>query len=156
MLQFCELQHLQLPNYLISTALKCELKWPKSLVFLFKCLLGFKSKLQWSQFWGPIGKVLEFIWTPWMVFGGILKLLRWSKIYYYFRHTCLQSHLQTSPPTPQKSYPKFRDPRTTFEIFKKKLKMPPQGAMGGLQICWGVHISFFCKKKKPVKFQNSN
>ena len=29
-------------------------------------------------------------------------------------HTCLQSHLQTSPPTPQKSYPKFRNPRTTF------------------------------------------
>ena len=27
----------------------------------------------------------------------------------------VQSHLQTSPPTPQKSYPKFRNPRTTFE-----------------------------------------
>ena len=36
-----------------------------------------------------------------------------------FRYTSLQSHLQTSPPTPQKSYPKFRNPRTTFEIFKK-------------------------------------
>ena len=34
-----------------------------------------------------------------------------------FRRTCLQSHLQTSPPTPQKSYPKFRNPRTNFEIF---------------------------------------
>ena len=33
-----------------------------------------------------------------------------------FRLTCLQSHLQTSPPTPQKSYPKFWNPRTTFEI----------------------------------------
>ena len=32
-----------------------------------------------------------------------------------FRRTCLQSQLQTSPPTPQKSYPKFRNPRTTFE-----------------------------------------
>jgi hypothetical protein len=32
-----------------------------------------------------------------------------------FRRTCLQSHLQTSPPTPQKSYPKFPNPRTTFE-----------------------------------------
>ena len=31
------------------------------------------------------------------------------------RCTCLQSHLQTSPPTPQKSYLKFRNPRTTFE-----------------------------------------
>jgi hypothetical protein len=28
---------------------------------------------------------------------------------------CLQSHLQTSPPTPHKSYPKLRNPRTTFE-----------------------------------------
>ena len=29
-------------------------------------------------------------------------------------HTCPQSHLQTSPPTPQESYPKIRNPRTTF------------------------------------------
>ena len=29
--------------------------------------------------------------------------------------TCLQSHLQASPPTLQKSYPKFHNPRTTFE-----------------------------------------
>ena len=36
----------------------------------------------------------------------------WAEI---SRHMCLQSHLQTSPPTPQKSYPKFRNPRTTFE-----------------------------------------
>ena len=28
---------------------------------------------------------------------------------------CLQSHLQISLPTPKKSYPKFRNPRTTFE-----------------------------------------
>ena len=35
----------------------------------------------------------------------------WAEI---FRRTCLQSHLQTSPPTPQKSYPKFRNPRKTF------------------------------------------
>ena len=51
-----------------------------------------------------------------------------------FRHTCLQSHLQTSPPTPQKSYPKFRNPKKTFEIFKKnfkKTKNAPQGARGG-------------------------
>ena len=36
----------------------------------------------------------------------------WAEI---FRRTCLQSHLQTSPQTPQKSYPKFRNPRTAFE-----------------------------------------
>jgi hypothetical protein len=33
-----------------------------------------------------------------------------------FRNPCLQSHLQTSPPTPQKSYPKFWNPRKTFEM----------------------------------------
>ena len=38
-----------------------------------------------------------------------------------FTAQSLQSHPQTSPPTPQKSYPKFWNPRTTFEIFKKKL-----------------------------------
>ena len=32
-----------------------------------------------------------------------------------FRHACLQSHLQTSPPTPQKSYSKVWNPRMTFE-----------------------------------------
>ena len=32
-----------------------------------------------------------------------------------FWRTCLQSRLQTSPPTPHKSYPKFRNHRTTFE-----------------------------------------
>ena len=32
-----------------------------------------------------------------------------------FQSTCLQSHLQTSLPTPQKSYSKFRNPRTTFQ-----------------------------------------
>ena len=32
-----------------------------------------------------------------------------------FWRRCLQSHLQTSPPTPQKSYLKFRNSRTTFQ-----------------------------------------
>ena len=27
---------------------------------------------------------------------------------------CLQSHLQTSPPTPKKAYAKFQNPRKTF------------------------------------------
>ena len=31
-----------------------------------------------------------------------------------FCHTCLQSQIQTYPPTPQKSYPKLRNPRTIF------------------------------------------
>jgi hypothetical protein len=32
-----------------------------------------------------------------------------------FRCTCLQSHILESPQTAQKSYPKFRNPRTTFK-----------------------------------------
>ena len=36
------------------------------------------------------------------------------------RRMCLQSHFQTSPPTPQKSYPKFWNPRIIFEILEIK------------------------------------
>ena len=32
---------------------------------------------------------------------------------------CLQSHLPTYPPNPQKSYPKFHNTRTTFSFGKK-------------------------------------
>ena len=67
--------------------------------------------------------------------------------------------LSLSLSTPQKSYPKFRNPRTNFEIFKKKLKnlkTAPTGAIGGLRIFGGANISFFCENKPPVKFQNSN
>ena len=70
---------------------------------------------------------------------------KWAEI---FRRTCLQSHLQTSPPTPQKSYPKFQKPRTNFESFKKKqknLKTAPRGPGGGLRIFFGVNISFFVR-----------
>jgi hypothetical protein len=54
-----------------------------------------------------------------------------------FRRSCVQSHLQTTHPTSQKSYPKFRNPRTTFQN-------TPQSA----QIChsaggwWGPPIMF--------------
>ena len=76
-----------------------------------------------------------------------------------FQHTCLQSRLQTSPPTPQKSYLKFRNPRTNFEIFKKKLKnlkTPPRGPGGVSEFFGGLISPFFCENKPPVKFQNSN
>ena len=36
----------------------------------------------------------------------------------------LQSHLQTSPPTPKNPYPKFWKPKTTFNWFFKNLKQP--------------------------------
>ena len=67
----------------------------------------------------------------------------WAEI---FRCMCLQSHLQTSPPTPQKSYPKFRNPRTTFEIFQNKI-------WGPTLVPWGRFLCFlfiFLKISKVV------
>ena len=46
--------------------------------------------------------------------------------------TYLQRHLQTSPPTYQKSYPKFQNPRTTFQntaVFHPKSQS--KGGRGG-------------------------
>ena len=63
------------------------------------------------------------------------------------------------PPTPQKSYPKFRNPRTNFEIFIffcLNLKTPIMEPGGVPNFFGGVNISFFCENKPPVKFQNSN
>jgi hypothetical protein len=76
---------------------------------------------------------------------------------------CLKSHLQTSPPTPHKSYLKFRNPSTTFGIFLnkifKKTKNSPLSGPGGRGVSeffQGLISPFFVRKKKPVKFQNSN
>jgi hypothetical protein len=38
----------------------------------------------------------------------------------------------------------------------KKLKMPPPGARGGLQILLRVNISSFYENKPPMKFQKTN
>ena len=43
-----------------------------------------------------------------------------------FRCTCRQSRLQTSSPTPQKSYLNFQNPRTTFE---EKKSFPPKSCI---------------------------
>jgi hypothetical protein len=43
-----------------------------------------------------------------------------------------------------------------LKFSKKNLKLPPQGARGGLQIFLEFNISFFCEKKPHVKFRNSN
>ena len=82
-------------------------KEEKSVKNTFECLF----KLFRSRRWGPRARVCarETLRSAPIDMSGI------------FRRMCLQSHLQSSPPTPQKSYPKFRNPRTTFEIFKKKL-----------------------------------
>jgi hypothetical protein len=68
-----------------------------------------------------------------------------------FRHICLQSHPQTSPPTPQKSYPKFRNQRTTFSTTKKyPPPTPPQGARGVSEFVGGL-IAFLCENKHTHK-----
>ena len=52
-----------------------------------------------------------------------------------FRRMCLQSHLLTSPPTSQKSYPKFRNPRTTFQNTPLSAQIcHSAGGRGGPQI----------------------
>ena len=78
-----------------------------------------------------------------MIDRSLFPLSAWAVILWC---TCIQSQLQTSPPTPQKSYPKFRNPRTTFEISKvihfchsNKNLCPPN-----YSIVWGVGgIPFF-------------
>ena len=72
------------------------------------------------------------------------------------RHTCLQSHLQRSPPTPQKSYLKFRNSRTTFE---NTPLCPPKysivrGVGGVPNFFQGVESSQFCYLGPHVKFLN--
>jgi hypothetical protein len=73
----------------------------------------------------------------------------WAEI---FRHMCLQSHLPTSPQTPQKSYP-FRNPRTNFEIFNfnffLNLKSSPMGP-GGVSEFFGGLISPFFVRINPL------
>ena len=71
-----------------------------------------------------------------------------------FRHTCLQSHIQTSPPTPQKSYTKFRNPRTTFEIspFSGQNRVI-LGGRGGPRIFFLLESSYFCYLGAHAKFQ---
>ena len=39
----------------------------------------------------------------------------------FFPHTCLQNRLQTDPPTPKKSYPKFQN--STTSLYKILLKL---------------------------------
>ena len=81
-----------------------------------------------------------------------------------FRHQCLQSNLQTSPPVPQKSYPMFQTPTTTLRRFSPKLGFFPPNlgvfwegrGTGGIPKWFGGKIyTFDGKKKPPVKFQNS-
>jgi hypothetical protein len=71
-----------------------------------------------------------------------------------FRRTCLQSHLQTSPPTPQKSYPKFRNPRTNFQFFFLNLKTAPTGARGCLRFFLGLISPFFVRKNPLWSFRS--
>ena len=66
-------------------------------------------------------------------------------LFCFFRCTCLHSHILTSPPTDKNWYPKFRNPKKTFEIFKKH---PTPRGQGGARIFfwlkslrWSAHFS---------------
>ena len=67
-----------------------------------------------------------------------------------FRRTCLQSHLQTSPPSPQKSYLKFQNPRT---IFENPLPCPPTCVIARIFVVVGILIILLvrspCKTSEP-------
>ena len=70
-----------------------------------------------------------------------------------FRHSYLQSHLLTSPPTPQKSYLKFRNPRTTFE---NTPRCPPKYSIVREvhNFFQDVESSYFCYIGHHAKFRN--
>ena len=66
--------------------------------------------------------------------------------------TCLQSHLQTPPPTPLKSDPKFRNPWTTFRNTPLSAqKLPSAGGRGSPRICFEVGILLFLLVRSPCK-----
>ena len=70
-----------------------------------------------------------------------------------FRYTWLQSHLQTSPPTPLKSYLKFG-------TLGQLLKIPPfsnhsAGERGGPNIFWGVGMLLFLWIRSPCNISES-
>jgi hypothetical protein len=60
----------------------------------------------------PMGSSLPGLCTRDPLFGPP------STVAEIFRQPCLQRYLETSPPTPQKSYPKFRNPRITLVCLK--------------------------------------
>ena len=122
-------------------------------------LLGKKVRGEKKRRWEKERKFRSHQW-----WGSLLPSLRtldpplgppstWAEI---FQRTCLQSYLLTSPPTAKNSYPKFRNPKTTFEILReKKLNLkntppPPQGHRGS-QKTLGLIISFFCDNKPTCK-----
>ena len=66
--------------------------------------------------------------------------LRSAEIY---RHTCLHSNLQISPPTPKNAYAKFQNPKTTLGNYPP----PPyytivRGLWGSLKFVgiWNINI----------------
>ena len=81
--------------------------------------------------------------------------LSWQVRLFHLR-TCLQGHLQTSPPIPHKSYVKFQTFRNTFQ--NRPLFHPKSvycGGMGVPNFCWVGIIIFFrnpCKIPWPVPF----
>ena len=76
--------------------------------------------------------------------------LTWAEIFWC---AFLQSHLQTSPPTPQKSYPKFRNPRTTFG--NTPLCLPNYSIVRGVpEFVFPLESLSFCKLGAHAKICN--
>ena len=75
----------------------------------------------------------------------------------FFRHTCLQSCLQTSPPTPQKSYPKIQNSRTSLSRENLNLAKFPvkiglnEGIGGGSPKKFQIKILIFMLLGSPRK-----
>ena len=63
----------------------------------------------------------------------------WAEV---FCLRCLQSHLQTSPPTPQKSYQKFLNPRTTFQNTPFSAQKMHSACEGGSLKCWCLIVVY--------------
>ena len=73
-----------------------------------------------------------------------------------FRCMCLQNKPQKSPPTHLKSYPKFRNPWTTFE--NTPLCAPKYSIVHGVggvpDFFQGVETSYFCYFGPHAKFRS--
>jgi hypothetical protein len=119
----------------------------------------------WNVFLSGFCFVLVWYWYCWVLryqpipIQSQLLVLYFNTIQYVLficgAHVCRITfkHL----PQPIRSHIKsFGIIGQLLKFSKKKLKMPPQGARGGLRIFLGVNISFFWENKPSVKFRNSN
>jgi hypothetical protein len=68
-----------------------------------------------------------------------------------FRRTCMQSHLESSPTTPQESYQKFWNPMTTFQNTPFPTKnCIVRGVRGVFNFFW-LDSQYFCYLGAKIK-----